>query len=50
MSELQTRLAIGQKMHAEGTEVGERTVTYDQDGKHWTVTFENNRATAVKSE
>jgi len=25
-------------------------VTYDQDGKHWTVTFENNRATTIKSE
>jgi hypothetical protein len=31
MNELQTRLAIGQKTHANGTEVGERTVTYDQD-------------------
>ena len=50
MSELQTRLAIGQKTQANGSEVGERTVTYDQDGKHWTVTFENNRATTIKSE
>jgi len=50
MNELQTRLAIGQKTHANGREVGERTVTYDQSGKHWTVTFENNRATAVKNE
>jgi hypothetical protein len=50
MSELETRLAIGQKTHANGSEEGNRTVTYDQDGKHWTVTFENNRATTIKSE
>jgi hypothetical protein len=50
MSELETRLAIGQKMHPDGAEEGDRTVAYDQDGKHWTVTFVKNRATAVKSE
>ena len=50
MSELQTRMAIGQKMHPDGSEEGDRTVTYDQDTKHWTVTFQKNRATAVKSD
>lgn len=50
MSELQTRLAIGQKMHVDGETEGDRTVTYDQDGKHWTVTFVKNRATTIKSE
>jgi hypothetical protein len=50
MSELQTRMAIGQKMHPEGYKEGDRTVTYDQEGKHWTVEFEKNRATTVKSE
>jgi hypothetical protein len=50
MSELQTRMAIGQKMHPDGSEEGDRTVTYDQDAKHWTVTFQKNRATAVKSD
>jgi len=50
MNELQTRLAIGQKMHPGGSEEGNRTVTYDQDGKHWTVTFVKDRATSVKSD
>lgn len=50
MSELETRLAVGQKMHPDGPEVGDRTVTYDQDGKHWTVTFQKNRAATVKSD
>jgi hypothetical protein len=50
MSELETRMAIGQKLHANGDQEGDRTVTYDQDGKQWTVTYEKNRATAIKSE
>lgn len=50
MSELETRLAVGRKMHPDSSEAGERTVTYDQDGKHWTVTYVNNRATTVKIE
>lgn len=48
MNELQTRLAIGQKMHPDGRNEGNRTITYDQDGKKWTVTFVKDRATAVK--
>jgi hypothetical protein len=50
MSELQTRLAIGQKMHPEGETEGDRTVTYDQGGKNWTVTYVKNHATVIKSE
>ena len=50
MSELQTRLAIGQKMHPDSSEKGDRTVTYDQSETRWTVTFVKNRATAIKSE
>ncbi|HUD14881.1 MAG TPA: hypothetical protein VMQ56_14610 [Terracidiphilus sp.] len=50
MSELQTRMAIGQKMHPDGDKEGDRTVTYDQDGKNWTVTYVKNRATLIKSE
>jgi hypothetical protein len=49
MSELQTRMAIGQKIHPDGDKEGDRTVTYDQDGKNWTVTYVKNRATAIKS-
>jgi hypothetical protein len=50
MSELETRMAIGQKMRPDGDKEGDRRVTYDQDGKHWTITYEKNRATAIKSE
>jgi hypothetical protein len=50
MSELETRMAIGQKQHAVGETEGDRTVTYDQDGKHWTVTYVGDKATLIKSE
>jgi hypothetical protein len=50
MSELETRMAIGQKMHPDGDKEGDRTVTYDQDGKKWTITYVKNRATVIKSE
>jgi hypothetical protein len=50
MSELETEMAIGRKMHFDGSVVGDRTVSYDQAGKHWAVTFVKNRATAIKSE
>ena len=50
MSELETRLSIGQNLHSEGGAKGNRTLTFDQDGKHWTVTFVKDRATAIKSE
>lgn len=48
MSELETRMAIGHKTHTNGSHEGDRTVRYDQDGKHWTITYENNRATEIK--
>ncbi len=50
MSELETRMAIGQKQHANGETEGDRTVTYDQNGKQWKVTFVDNKATEIKSE
>jgi hypothetical protein len=50
MSEVESRMAIGQNLHPSGGSVGDRTVTYDQDGKHWTVTYVTNQATAIKSE
>ena len=49
MNELQTRLAVGQKMHADSRNEGNRTVTYDQNGKKWTVTFVRDRATLVQA-
>ena len=50
MSELETRMAIGQKMHATGETEGDRAVTYDQDGKQWEVTYVGNKATEIKAE
>jgi hypothetical protein len=50
MSELQTRMSIGQKIHANGGSAGDLIVTYDQNGKHWTLTYVNDRATAIKCE
>ena len=49
MSELETRMSIGGKIHPDGQTEGDRTVTYDQDGKQWTVTYVQNRATTIKA-
>ena len=48
MNELQARTALGQNIQSDGGTEGNRTVTYDVDGKKWTVTFVHDRATAVK--
>jgi len=50
MSELQTQMSIGENLHPDGQSEGDRTVTYNQDGKHWTVTYAGNRATVIKSQ
>jgi hypothetical protein len=50
MSELQVRMAIGQKTQSESSSEGNRTVTYDQAGKTWTVTFVNNKVTTFKTQ
>jgi hypothetical protein len=50
MSELETRMAIGQKIENSGGTEGDRTITYDQAGKKWTVTYVNNHATTIKGE
>jgi hypothetical protein len=50
MSELQTRMSIGQKTQSDGSTEGNRTVTYDQAGKQWTVSYVNNHATSIKSQ
>jgi hypothetical protein len=49
MSELQTRMSIGQKTQSDSSSEGNRTVTYDQSGKKWTVTFVDNKATTIKT-
>jgi hypothetical protein len=50
MSELQTRMAIGMKTHPDGQTEGNRTVDYDVNGKHYSVTYRNNRATSVRAQ
>jgi hypothetical protein len=47
MSELETQMSVGSKMDPDGKTVGDRTITFDQAGKQWTVTFVKNRATAI---
>jgi hypothetical protein len=42
-------MSIGQKTQSDGSSEGNRTVTYDQAGKSWTITFVDNRATNIKS-
>jgi hypothetical protein len=49
MSELQTRMSIGQKTQSDSSSEGNRTVTYDQAGKSWTITFVDNKATTIKT-
>ncbi len=48
MSELETRMAIGSKVHNDSSTVGNRTITYDQAGKKWSVTYVDNHATTIR--
>jgi len=48
MTELEVRMAIGSKSQFDSNDQGNRTVTYDQAGKLWTITFRNNQATAIQ--
>lgn len=50
MSELESRMAIGMKMQTDGSTEGDRTVTYDDSGKHIAITYVNNHATAIKQQ
>jgi hypothetical protein len=49
MSELQARMAVGESMHPDRSTEGDRTITYNQAGKHWTVTFVKDQATEIKT-
>jgi hypothetical protein len=49
MSELETQMAVGNKIYAASRSVGDRTVTYEEGGKQWTVTFVKNRATTIET-
>jgi hypothetical protein len=50
MSELETQMSLGQTTESDGGSKGNRDVTYDVNGKKWTVTFKNNHATTIKSQ
>jgi len=48
MTENQAKMAVGIMQDSDSSSEGDRTVTYDADGKKWTVTFARGVATAVK--
>ena len=48
MTELETAMALGVMQQSDSSNYGNRTVDYDAGGKHWLVTFENDRATAIQ--
>jgi hypothetical protein len=50
MSENEAAMAVGRNMEPDGETPGERTIHYDQNGKHWTVTFVRNQAATIKVE
>jgi hypothetical protein len=47
MNELQTRMSIGMKLQTSGSTEGERVVTYEADGKTYTINYEKDRATHI---
>ncbi len=50
MSELEVAMALGVMQQSESSNYGNRTVTYDAGGKHWSVTFENDKATDIQQQ
>lgn len=50
MNELQTAMALGIIQQSESSDIGNRTVDYDAGGKKWSVTFKNDKATAIKQD
>jgi len=42
-------MSIGHNQKVDSSNEGNRTISYDQAGKKWTVTFANNRATVINS-
>ena len=52
MNELQTRMSIGQDQdvqHVDSSGPGTRTITYNQAGKKWTITFVDNKISKIQS-
>lgn len=50
MTELETAMALGVMQQSDSSNYGNRTVEYNAGGKHWSVTFENDKATQVQQE
>ncbi len=48
MTELEVAMALGVMQRSDSSNYGNRTVDYDAGGKHWEVTFENDKATQVQ--
>lgn len=48
MTELEVALALGVMQQSDSSDYGNRTVEYDAGGKHWEVTFENDKATQMQ--
>jgi hypothetical protein len=47
MTELETAMALGVMQQSDSSNYGNRTVEYNAGGTHWSVTFENDKATQV---
>ena len=50
MNELQTSLALGMNITVDSQDKGNRTVTYDINGKKTNVTFANDKATTIQAQ
>jgi len=50
MTELETAMALGVMQQSQSSNYGNRTVDYDAGGKHWEVTFENNKDTQIQQQ
>jgi len=50
MNELQTAMALGVVQQSDSQDIGNRTVDYDAGGKKWSVTFQHDKATAIKQD
>jgi hypothetical protein len=50
MNELQTSLALGMNITVDSQNKGNRTVTYDVNGKKTNVTFANDKATTIQAQ
>ena len=50
MTELETAMALGVMQQSDSSNYGNRTVHYDAGGKHWEVTFANDKATQIQQD